>query len=426
MKENRNNKIEKDSFFDKDKKAKIVLAFLIIVVIIILWLLFQRFTIAFMGNNITQVSTGNIDIFEINCNDNCSCSENKQPNQIINKLNNDSFLSNIFISQGTLKFDSKINSYNVLVENHIDKITLNATRNNNKATLFYIYNKKIYSSFNDVFISIGENVITIVVIAENGDLTSYRVVVSRLDNKGEVVPPLIKNTNNNLTNITISNGSLVFEKGKTDYTVLLDDEIEKITLIAIKESEKSTVSYVYNGKNYNEFNDIKLSFENNIVTIIVTAEDGSVMKYTVTVKKPSSLDSLDDLGWYTHNNLNIFSNPAYKGEAIIAPGSENSYEFIIRNKVNKKVKYKLEFDETSEQKINMKYRLKRNGEYLIGNENTWVSYSELNTRELEVNYNKADDYILDWKWFDGENDNLIGKLQNDYTLSITLSAITTV
>lgn len=425
MKESRDNKIEKDSFFDKDKKAKIVPAFLIVVAIIILWLLFQRFTTAFIGNNITQVPTGNIDIFEINCNDNCSCSENEQPNQITNKLNNDSFLSNISISQGTLKFDSKINSYNVLVENHVDKITLNATRNNNKATLFYIYNKKIYSSFNDVSISIGENVITIVVIAENGNLTSYRVVVSRLDNKGEVVPPLIKDTNNNLTNITISNGSLAFEKGKTDYTVLLDDEIEKITLIAIKESEKSTVSYVYNGKNYNEFNDIKLSFGNNIVTIVVTAEDGSVMKYTVTVKKPSSLDSLDDLGWYTHNNLNIFSNPAYKGEAIIAPGSENSYEFIIRNKVNKKVKYKLEFDETSEQKINMKYRLKRNGEYLIGNENTWVSYSELNTRELEVNYNKADDYILDWKWFDGENDNLIGKLQNDYTLSITLSAITT-
>lgn len=424
VKENLDN--ENTKFLGKKKISKIVPIFLIVVIIVITWLLSQRFTTVFIDNNVTQVPTGNIDIFDINCNDNCSCSENEQQNQIINKLNklnNDSSLNNISISQGTLKFDSNINNYNILVEHNVDRITLNANKNSDRASLFYIYNNKIYNEFNDMSISVGKNVITIVVIAENGNLTSYRIIITRLDNSGKIMNLAPKDENNSLVNITISNGDLSFEKDKTNYTVLLDDDVDKITLIAMKESEKSTVSYVYNGKSYSEFKDITLSSKTNIITIIVTAENGSTMNYVITIKKPSKLASVDGLGWYSTNNLNVFSNPVYKGEAMIAPGSENSYEFIIRNKVNKKVKYKFVFNETSVYKINMKYRLKRNDKYIVGNENTWVSYNELNTKEMEVDYNKADNYILDWKWFDGENDNLIGKLQNDYNLSITLSAI---
>lgn len=400
----------------KNKKEKIVFWFLVIVTIIIILLLFQRFLTTFINDKNRKVLTGNMDIFEIKCNDNCFCSEK---NPTINKLDDDSSLTNIFINKGTLHFDKNIYNYNVLLENSVDKITLSATKSSNNSSLYYIYNKKIYSSFSDIPIVVGENVITIAVIAENGNLTNYRVIVTRLNNNGDIIKPVVKDTDSSLRNLTISNGNLLFEKSKISYTVFVDDDVRKITLVATKESEKSTVSYIYNGKNYNEFRDIEITEESNIVTVLVTAEDGTSTSYVVLIAKKSA----DYLKWYSTNNLNIFTNPVYENEAILAPGSFNSYEFVVSNKVNNKVKYQFEFNEKSDYEINMKYRLKRNGEYLVGDEKNWVKFSELNIGEIEIDANKEDDYILDWKWFDSENDSLIGELQDDYTLSITLSAI---
>lgn len=411
--------VKKEKFLNIINNKKIVLCLLLAIMIIIL--LLYRFITFYDGKNYNRIPTGNVDVFEINCNDNCDCISNFE----INNLDNDSYLSNLSISSGNLTFDKNIKNYNILVENNITKITLNATKNNDKSTLYYIYKNRIYTSFNDIPISVGENIITIVVIAENGSLSSYRIILKRLDEKSEVVTPEVKDSNTFLSNITISDGNLKFEKNTKNYQVQVDNNINKITLNAIPESEKSTVYYIYNGKYYSEFKDIDISDRNNIITIVVTAEDGTTNNYVVNVvKKMNDLAYLDELEWYSKNTLNIFSNPAYENKAVLAPGSSNSYEFVIKNKVNRKVKYKLEFLEDSEYKINMRYRLKRNGKYIVGNEDEWVNTDDINLMEIEVDYGKEDDYTLDWKWFDGENDNLIGKLQNDYSLRITLSATT--
>lgn len=406
------------SFFYKDKQKKMASIFILVAIIIILLLIFLVF---FYRRQIIQSPTGNIDVFEIKCNDNCSCSGNSS--NVANDLNSDSSITNILISKGNLNFNKNIVNYTILVENEIDKITINAIKNNDKTTIYYIYNKKIYNQFNDIPILVGENIVTVISIAENGSLTSYKVSISRLDKNGEIVNEIPKDANTNLSNLTISHGDLIFEASKKSYIVYVEDSLKKITINATSESKKASISYVYNGKIYHEFNDIKITSPSSVVTIVVTAENGNSTNYVINIKKTTDLPPIDGLQWYSTNNLNIFSNPAYNGEAIISPGSSNSYEFTIKNKVEKNIEYQINFKEKTKFPINMKYRLKRNGKYIVGNDDEWVSYNKLNISQLTIDKNKADNYILDWKWFDGDNDTLIGKLQDEYTLSITLSAV---
>ncbi len=459
MEENKNTDMTVQMELDNEKKKqKILYLLLILLIIIITLLLFQRFSKIYSSGT-KKNPTGNIDIFEIKCDSNASCSEDKKkpdnnysiPNtdgddfsQSSTNTNNEkdknnslkptnskvldsnSLLSNIIISNGNLNFNSNITTYIVNLSNEITYITLTAYKESEKSTLTYILDGKIYSDSNNLPIKVGENILTIIVVAEDGTTTNYKIVINKLEETGATPEPVIKDNDSSLSDIITSSGNLKFDKNKTNYTIAVDNEIEKITVTAKKSSEKSTLFYVYNKEIYEEIKDIPLQEGENIITIVVTAEDGTTTNYVVTINRRLKGENTDSEGitWKSVNQLNIFSNPLYNMDSKIAPLSTNSYEFIIRNTTKEDVLYSLEFNEKSDFPINMKYRLKRNNEYIKGNEQIWVSYNDLNLDEIDLAYNRADDYVLDWKWFDGENDNLIGSLQDDYTLSITLAAST--
>lgn len=122
-------------------------------------------------------------------------------------------------------------------------------------------------------------------------------------------------------------------------------------------------------------------------------------------------------------NLRIFENPAYKFENKIAPGVSNTYQFVIHNNTNTNVKYNILMYEESQYQINMKYRLKKNDKYIIGNDDKWVSATELKTAFSNLNIGLSDNYSLDWKWFDDdENDSIAGKnMTSEYKLNIRIT-----
>ena len=81
-----------------------------------------------------------------------------------------------------------------------------------------------------------------------------------------------------LSNLTVSTGSLTpdFEAGVTDYTVIIDRNVESITLTSTANHSEATVSG----------DGIKtVGASNNVFEIVVTAQDGSTKTYTVTVLK---------------------------------------------------------------------------------------------------------------------------------------------
>ena len=84
--------------------------------------------------------------------------------------NNDATLKTLTIKDVNFNFNSNITSYDIEVENNIDKVSIEAIPNNDKATANY--NKEI--SLNE-----GLNKVTIQVTAEDGTEKSYRLNITR-------------------------------------------------------------------------------------------------------------------------------------------------------------------------------------------------------------------------------------------------------
>ncbi len=119
-------------------------------------------------------------------------------------------------------------------------------------------------------------------------------------------------------------------------------------------------------------------------------------------------------------NLEIFNNAAYEYTNKIAPGVSNVYNFVVHNSSNGTAAYRFLMYENTEYSVNLKYRLKKNGSYIIGNENNWVSADELNVGLSNLAKDSRDKYALEWKWFDDdENDTIAGKnMTSAYKLNI--------
>lgn len=136
---------------------------------------------------------------------------------------------------------------------------------------------------------------------------------------------------------------------------------------------------------------------------------------------------VDDIGGlYTYQrNLRIFENVAFEYTSKIAPGVSNSYDFRVHNTTLTPINYGVSFEEKSEYAINMHYRLKRNGLYIIGDDDTWVSASELVSTMIYLSGNATDEFTLDWEWpYEGgtdEADTEAGeKMTSEYNLGIKI------
>lgn len=119
-------------------------------------------------------------------------------------------------------------------------------------------------------------------------------------------------------------------------------------------------------------------------------------------------------------NLNIFKNLEYSEAKLIYPGLSGIYNFNVENYTTKNIMYKLTLEEYNPKNVNMKYKLKRNGKYIEGNENQYLAINELTNTEMQLNSMTGDSYTLYWKWEDSANDiNVASPIERgEYTLRI--------
>lgn len=96
-------------------------------------------------------------------------------------------------------------------------------------------------------------------------------------------------------------------------------------------------------------------------------------------------------------NKNIFSNEYFTG-SVIAPGVDGTYDFEIINNRKSKIIYKITAADVNNNNINLKYRLKRGNEYVIGNEDAWVNISNLKLENVSLASNNNHSYTLEWSW----------------------------
>ena len=124
--------------------------------------------------------------------------------------------------------------------------------------------------------------------------------------------------------------------------------------------------------------------------------------------------------WESENKLRIFENPVFNFDETIAPESSNVYQFVIKNTTEYDLKYDVDFVETNKFNINMKFKLKKNDEYII---DEYVPASELKLDEYTLKQGNSDTYYLEWKWVSSDNDTEVGSNpDSSYQLSIEIRA----
>ena len=134
----------------------------------------------------------------------------------------------------------------------------------------------------------------------------------------------------------------------------------------------------------------------------------------------------DDDSIWSERELRIFSNPAYEYQKIIAPGSSNSYTFVVRNNNTFDITVDIIMTEENPSNVNMKYKLRNQGNYIVGNNNKYEDVEKLNIKNITIPAKNQKSYILDWKWVDSENDTNAGiDINNIYKLKIKVELVST-
>ncbi|MBR3696833.1 MAG: hypothetical protein IKM97_00945 [Clostridia bacterium] len=117
----------------------------------------------------------------------------------------------------------------------------------------------------------------------------------------------------------------------------------------------------------------------------------------------------DKKSWYKNDEINLFKYLNEQGEKIIWPGQSGEYEFYIQNTNDVPIYYKISISEKNTDKINMKYRLKQNNVYVIGNEDTYEPIEKMYLEDIKILEKAKSQYTLEWKWEETDKDVEIGK-----------------
>ena len=183
----------------------------------------------------------------------------------------DATLKSLSVSGYTLspKFSSKTTSYAITVNNNITGLDVTAIPTDENAKVEISGNKNW---------QVGVNNIKVKVTAVDGTVNTYVVAVTRKDKDGKDTTTK-KSSNNDLTSLIVANGELSpkFSKNVTSYSVTIPNEVNKLDLSYVTSDSKAKVTVSGNGN-------FKVG-ENNVVTVTVTAEDGSQKLYIINVNK---------------------------------------------------------------------------------------------------------------------------------------------
>lgn len=159
-------------------------------------------------------------------------------------------------------FDKGIFEYYLTVDNNTNSLDLTAVPENENSKVEIIGNKNFKQ---------GSNVVEIKVIAPNGNSNSYKIYVTKTNN--------IEKANTNLETLAIENVLLYpyFDTTMTKYNVSVDNDVEKLNILAVPENINAKVSI--------EGNDV-LNVGDNTIIVNVLAEDSvTFRKYEIIANR---------------------------------------------------------------------------------------------------------------------------------------------
>lgn len=198
----------------------------------------------------------------------------------------DSTLKNIVVSVGELNptFKSNVLNYEVTVDSDVDKITVTATKNDSSSRLIYKYKNQVVDNLKDLELTTGDNKVNIIVVAENGDNSIYTVNIIKE-----------ASSDNYLKELEFEGYDLdpAFKKETTDYILEIDWDQDILNGKYKLNDKKSTIELSLNGTVINSLNNLSIIPGGSILEITVTAENGNVKYYTVSIYRKIRSISID-------------------------------------------------------------------------------------------------------------------------------------
>lgn len=172
--------------------------------------------------------------------------------------NNDITSLNSSIGTFDKPFNKDVLEYTLYVDYWVKSVTLNGVLGDKYASTL---------AFKEYALTGDTTVITLPVVAENGNIKSYTI---------NVVKVYPKSTNNYLSKLEIEGYEIDFNKDTLEYSIKVSSDVETLDITAVAEDASARVN-IYGNSNFKE--------GENKVTVVVTAEDGSERTYTITVDK---------------------------------------------------------------------------------------------------------------------------------------------
>ena len=164
-------------------------------------------------------------------------------------------------------FDKGIFEYYLTVDNNTNSLDLTAVAENENSKVEIIGNKNFKQ---------GSNVVEIKVISPNGNSNSYKIYVTKTND--------IEKANTNLETLAIENVLLYpyFDTTMTKYNVSVDNDVEKLNILAVPENINAKVSI--------EGNDV-LNVGDNTIIVNVLAQDGvTFRKYKIIAHRRNAIE----------------------------------------------------------------------------------------------------------------------------------------
>ncbi len=182
-------------------------------------------------------------------------------------------------------FNKNILSYNVIISEAINEISVTAIPEDSRATVNITGNRNL---------TLGMNYIKISVTAEDGKTKKTYVINTTKTNDAD-------NANANLENLAIENVLLnpIFDANIVDYSIEIPNDINSLNILAIPQIEGA---------------DVKISGNENLIisttpiTVVVIAKDGITKKtYTILVQKQEELTENNIINTIENNVVNEYN-----------------------------------------------------------------------------------------------------------------------
>lgn len=158
-------------------------------------------------------------------------------------------------------YDSKKTSFNIIVENKVTDLTIKAILQDEKASFVSKFGPR------DIKLEEGDNKYQIKVQAENGDIKTYNLNITREKSlSGDTT----------LKSLTINNVDVFLEANEFNYEISLPHEYHMTDIKAVANDENAKVSF--------ENIEIKEN-DDNVVVITVLAANKDISEYTITINQ---------------------------------------------------------------------------------------------------------------------------------------------